>query len=97
MSASLAGLSKAFDSTAATMRLAALTASSEDVDELSKTFKIARPTVEEMRQAAPRANVARVVDRKDRAETEVLSGDGSFLLVTVLLLVLLGIALIFAF
>ena len=35
-----AGLSQAFDSSAATLRLAALTASSEDVDELSKTLRL---------------------------------------------------------
>lgn len=92
LSASLAGLSKAFDSTAATMRLAALTASSEDVDELSKTFKIARPTVEEMLRAAPRT-----IERQIRAEPASRPGDGNFLLVIILLLVLLGIASIFAF
>lgn len=97
MSASLAGLSKAFDSTAATMRLAALTASSEDVDELSKTFKIARPTVEEMLQAAPRANAARTAERQNRAEPAMQPSDGNFLLVIILFLVLLGIASIFAF
>jgi serine/threonine-protein kinase len=97
LSASLAGLSKAFDSTAATMRLAALTASSEDVDELSKTFKIARPTLEEMLQAAPRPKVARAVERKSRTEPGTQPSDGNFLLVIILLLVLLGIVSIFAF
>ena len=42
-SASHARLSQAFDSAAATMRLAALTATTEDVDELSKTLSAARP------------------------------------------------------
>ncbi|MDD5301338.1 MAG: serine/threonine-protein kinase [Gallionella sp.] len=39
-SAVAAGLSQAFDSSAATLRLAALTATSEDVDELSKTLRL---------------------------------------------------------
>lgn len=96
MSTSLAGLSKAFDSTAATMRLAALTASSEDVDELSKTFKIARPTEEELIQAAPRNNAARAV-RQGQAEPATQPDGGNLLLLIILLLVLLGLAAIFAF
>lgn len=44
-------LSKAFDSSVATMRLAALTASSEDVDELSKTLNITRPSAKSINQA----------------------------------------------
>jgi eukaryotic-like serine/threonine-protein kinase len=51
-SASYAGLSKAFDSSVATMRLAALTATSEDVDELSKTFNMGRPFSESAIQTA---------------------------------------------
>lgn len=43
---STTGVSQAFDSAAATMRLAALTATSEDVDELSRTLKVPRPSVE---------------------------------------------------
>lgn len=49
-SASYAGLSKAFDSSVATMRLAALTATSEDVDELSKAFNMGRPFSESINQ-----------------------------------------------
>jgi len=47
------GLSTSFDSFGATMRLAALTASSEEVESLSKTFKMLRPTMEELNLAAP--------------------------------------------
>jgi serine/threonine-protein kinase len=47
------GLSTAFDSFGATMRLAALTASSEEVESLSRTFKMPRPTAEELNLAAP--------------------------------------------
>lgn len=46
-------MSPTFDSTAATMRLAALTSSEEDVDELSKTLKIARTTPEIIKPIAP--------------------------------------------
>lgn len=45
------GLSTAFDSFDATLRLAAMTASSEEVEELSKTFKMARPSLEEINRA----------------------------------------------
>ena len=97
MSSSLAGLSKAFDSSIATMRLAALTASSEDIDELSKTFRIARPTVEEIIQAAPRINVVRPAERQGRGESGTQPSGENYLLVVIILLVLLGIALIFVF
>ena len=97
MSTSLAGLSKAFDSAAATMRLAALTASNEDIEELSKTLKISRPTEEELNRAAPRSNVTRAAERKSRADPTTQSSVGGFLLLIILLLVLLGIASIFVF
>lgn len=42
------GLSQAFDSSAATMRLAALTGTSDDVEEFSRTFKMPVPTDEEL-------------------------------------------------
>jgi serine/threonine-protein kinase len=49
------GLSSAFDSAAATMRLAALTGSREDVEEFSRTFKMPVPNMEEINRAAPPA------------------------------------------
>lgn len=48
------GLSSSFDSAEATMRLAAMTASREDVEELSRTLRIARPDLAEIDRAAPR-------------------------------------------
>ncbi len=48
-------LSKAFDSSIATMRLAAMTATSEDVDELSKTLNIGRPSTKSINQAGQAA------------------------------------------
>jgi eukaryotic-like serine/threonine-protein kinase len=47
------GLSTAFDSAAATLRLAALTGSQEDVEEFSKTFKMPIPNMEDINRAAP--------------------------------------------
>ena len=47
------GLSASFDSVDATMRLAALTASREEVDELSKTLTMARPSWNEITHAVP--------------------------------------------
>lgn len=47
------GLSSAFDSSAATMRLAALTGTAEDVEEFSKTFKMPVPNMDEINRAAP--------------------------------------------
>lgn len=51
-------LSKAFDSSVATMRLAALTATSEDVDELSKTLNIGRPSTKSINQAGQAARAS---------------------------------------
>lgn len=101
-SASTAKLSQAFDSGAATMRLAAMTASAEDVDELSKTLKLVRPSAEAISRAAPAKNVAarlppeaaRPAARHDK-RTRTGSGVGGFLLLVIVLLVLLGIASIF--
>jgi serine/threonine-protein kinase len=47
------GLSSAFDSSAATMRLAALTGTAEDVEEFSKTFKMPVPNMDDINRAAP--------------------------------------------
>ncbi len=102
--AATAGLSKAFDSAAATMRLAALTATSEDVDELSKTLKIARPSAESINQAAavtkaprpPASSAPRTaVVQPSGVEPSTRHGGGNLLLAIFVLLVLLGIALIF--
>jgi serine/threonine-protein kinase len=51
-------LSPSFDSVGATMRLAAMTASKEDVEELSRTFKMARPSAEEINSAAPQSQAS---------------------------------------
>jgi len=45
------GLSSAFDSAAATMRLAALTGTAMEVEEFSKTFKMAVPNIDDINKA----------------------------------------------
>jgi eukaryotic-like serine/threonine-protein kinase len=47
------GLSSAFDSAAATLRLAALTGTMEEVEEFSKTFKMPVPNIEDINRANP--------------------------------------------
>ena len=51
------GLSSAFDSSAATLRMAALTGTAEEVEEFSKTFKMPVPTMDELNSAAPASSV----------------------------------------
>jgi len=50
------GLSNAFDSSEATMRLAAMTADVHEVDELAKTLKIAIPRTESLKQGASKVS-----------------------------------------
>lgn len=83
------GLSAAFDSSAATMRLAALTASSEDVDELSRTLNIARPNPEELEQKAP---PARKMQSSSLPDLQRPSGNSNWLLIIVAIVTLLGVA-----
>ncbi|MEI7455090.1 MAG: serine/threonine-protein kinase [Nitrosomonadales bacterium] len=75
------GLSSVFDSNEATMRLAALTTSSEDMDELSKTLKLKS-------HAAP-VKTSRPVSQASPA------AGGSFKLLVLLLTVLVLIVLIY--
>ena len=51
------GLSPVFDSSAATMRLAAMTSSPDEIEYLSQTLKIKRPSIETITQAAPAAKL----------------------------------------
>lgn len=90
---SAARLSPLFDSAAATMRLAALTATSEDVDELSKTLNMALPSEEVIRLSAPNVKAARPAARQSLAESS--PGGGNFVLFIIVLIVLLGIAWVF--
>ena len=100
------GLSRVFDSAAATMRLAALTATSEDVEELSKSLKVKRPTVEEINRAGSAAVIAvspasLAIQNSDAHQSfekpSTRPIGGNLLLAIVLLLIILGIASIFVF
>ena len=96
----VAGLSQAFDSAAATMRLAALTASSEDVDEFAKTLKVARPGAEAVSQIAQAVKVSspaspaapRPAVRQSPAEPPA-KPRSNLILIAVVILILLGIAI----
>ena len=91
------GLSKIFDSAAATIRLAALTASSEDVDELAKTFNRSRPSLDEINQAAPAATRVTRKPENVRPVVQRQSSTGTWLLIAVVVIVVLGIAAIYIF
>ena len=104
-SESNARLSKAFDSSVATMRLAALTATSEDVDELSKTLNMAKPSAKSINQAGAAMAATNSAPKKRQSssqspETEesLTQLNGWNLLMTVIaLLVLFGITWYFVF
>jgi serine/threonine-protein kinase len=51
------GLSNAFDSTEATMRLAAMTSTADEVDELSKTLKLRAPVAQNVKGPRPHSPV----------------------------------------
>ncbi len=101
-------LSKAFDSSVATMRLAALTATSEDVDELSKTLNIGRPSTKSINQAgqAARASAKGPVSPAQPRHTKHQSleeepstqfNDRNLLVTVIVLSVLFGIIWYFVF
>jgi serine/threonine-protein kinase len=101
--ASLVGLSPAFDSTAATMRLASLTAINEDVDELSKALKISPQGASQIAppaiaaKQAPPVSPTYTAEHRGRTETSKQPRIGNFLLIVIVLLVLLGVASVFVF
>ncbi|MBI5436856.1 MAG: protein kinase [Nitrosomonadales bacterium] len=97
------GLSAVFDSSAATMRLAAMTGSPEDVEELARTLKVARPTMEAISQAAPPIAKPKAAERPLPAQAQ-RSGtanppgkSGNLLLIAILALVLIGLVSAFIF
>ncbi|MBU1426622.1 MAG: serine/threonine protein kinase [Gammaproteobacteria bacterium] len=89
-------LSPSFDSVGATMRLAAMTASQEDVDELSRTFKMARPSPEAINRAAPQAQTMHSSTHHREGEMQPTRGGGLILMV-IIALILIGLisALVF--
>lgn len=86
------GLSSSFDSAAATMRLAALTASQEEIDELSRTFKMVRPGLEEINRAAP----STLFSAKPSPTATIRrrpSRRGGLLLLAIIVVVVIGVSL----
>lgn len=89
------GLSTSFDSMEATMRLASMTASEEDVEELSKTFRMARPSMEEINRAAPAPRVdvglkSTAPSRSYNQSTPPANGGG-YILLAIIALVVIGL------
>ena len=97
------GLSTVFDSSAATMRLAAMTSSPEDVEELAKTLKMARPSADELNQAAPPTAKPKAEERTMPAQARRSGADtpppksSNLPLIVILALVLIGLVLAFTF
>ena len=95
------GLSSVFDSTAATMRLATMTSSPEEVEELVRTLKRAKPTADALNQAAltivkPKAAERTIPVQARRSEADATHGKSSNLpLIAILALVLIGLVLAF--
>jgi len=89
-------LSPSFDSVGATMRLAAMTASKEDVEELSKTFKMARPSAEEINSAAPHSLGRHSSTVHPGGETRASRGGG-LILMAIIALILIGLISAFLF
>ncbi len=87
------GLSSSFDSTEATMRLAAMTASKEEVEELSKTLRTERPSLADINRAAPKSTGSHHVRKK----AEPPSNSGGYMLLVIVVLIIVGLisALIF--
>ena len=81
------GLSSSFDSSEATMRLAAMTASKEDVEELSRTLRIARPDMGEINRGST-PKIAAVRYAGSRSDT---NPAGGYLLWVIVIIVLVGL------
>ena len=92
--ASQVRMSPTFDSTAATMRLAALTSSEEDANELSKTLKIARPAPEIAKPTPLKSSLVmpNVPPKPIAPPPKESSAQNNMMIVVFVVLILLGIA-----
>ena len=78
------------------MRLAALTASADEIEELSKTFKMARPSIDEINRGGvaslPKSSskASSVNAGASRAQSSSSKG-GSFFLFALLILIVIGL------
>ncbi len=101
------GLSGAFDSLAATMRLAALTNDEKEVEELAKTLKMAVPDISALVQSAtppavekprpapvsrPVAAAAAALEDRDGTDEES-AGTNNLVLIVIIILVVVGVVL----
>jgi tRNA A-37 threonylcarbamoyl transferase component Bud32 len=102
-------LSGAFDSLAATLRLAALTNADEEVEDLARTIKMVRPDLRAMAaqsfpapaQSKPKSAESAVpvheevaaLEDQDDTDVEAASGGGSLVLIVIIVLVLIGVVL----
>ncbi len=105
------GLSGAFDSMAATLRLAAMTNDEKEVEELSRTLRMLRPDMGELKPPAAtlrpkpivpppapapaRAPAAALEDAE--GDEEEPGGSGNLLLIAIIVLVLVGVVLFVLF
>jgi serine/threonine protein kinase len=94
------GLSKTFDSAAATMRLAAMTATNEDVDIFSKTLKMPKASEADINRLASKASALAAKPNNPRPISFVNPSDtvsepnNNVMLIVVFALVVLGIVAI---
>lgn len=79
------GLSSSFDSSEATLRLAAMTASKQDVEELSRTLRMPRPDLGEIKRAGAPQKSAFARPQGRRAETKAQSVYLLWLIVAIVL------------
>ncbi|MEQ1526286.1 MAG: serine/threonine-protein kinase [Gallionella sp.] len=90
-------ISQAFDSAAATMHLAALTASATEVDQLSKTLKLAVPSSEAIQEAGKKAKILQPVKHESWVDTSSQTASSSFLLLMILVLILVAVLSFYSF
>ncbi len=106
------GLSGAFDSLAATLRLAAMTNDEQEVEELSRTLRMSRPDLSQLKAPAtlsapkpkpipqPAPTVVRqpAAALEDTGETEEeTGGSGNLLLIAIIVLVIVGVVMFVLF
>jgi eukaryotic-like serine/threonine-protein kinase len=93
----VSGLSNSFDSAAATMKLAALTATNEDIDDLSKTLKIAKATDAEIKKFTQQSSQLAATGAKpsqiyyNNHLDAVPERSGNSMLFVIMLLILLAV------
>lgn len=103
LNASTQGVSKTFDSAAATMRLAAMTASNQEVEDISKTLKMPKASVAEIDKLANKASALSAKPNNPRPLQFVNQYDvepenkNSQMMLVVFALVVLGIVAIILF